>query len=198
MAIVVEDGTGLSNAVSYISLVDATAYFEARGVETWADVGDTVAQEAALVRATFALDAWLRGRWTGKKKTSSQSLAWPRTDVIDEEGYEVPSDVVPTPVKHACCEVALIELSGSFLTKSVSNENAVSSTSVGPVSVSYRSDAPTVTTYPHIEAMLRGLAATGGTQMNFGVSLTQDEIDALDNGTDMFDYEEYFNLVKWG
>jgi hypothetical protein len=72
MTIEVEDGTGKPAAVSYVSNAEATAYFTARGVGTWDDVGDTVAQEAALVRATTALDSWLRGRWFGKRRRSAR------------------------------------------------------------------------------------------------------------------------------
>src|SRR5687767_6245334 len=100
MALEVEDGTGKANAVSYISLADADTYFAARAVEAWEDA-DEVEKESALIRATDALDSWARGRWKGTKKTSTQALAWPREDVVDEEGFDVPTTVVPTPVSRA-------------------------------------------------------------------------------------------------
>ena len=197
MTIEVEDGTGKASAVSYASEAEATAYFAARGVDAWADVGDATAQEASLVRATAALDSWLRGRWLGVKKTQAQALAWPRTDVVDEEGFEVLDTIVPVQVKQATYEIALVEVQGtSFIQQSVNSSNMVSSETVGPISVAYRNDAPSITTYPHIEALIRGLAAVGGAQVNFSVSLTQAEIDAQSGSTDVFDYDEYFNLIK--
>ena len=204
MALEVEDGTGKANANAYISLTDADAYFAARKVDTW-KAKTSAEREAAIVRATFSLDSWLRGRWNGVKKTSTQSLAWPRisalgatTGITDEDGYELATDAVPQVVAWATAEVALIELSGRFLQESVGSSNAIASESVGPISVSYRGDAPSITYYPHVEAMLRGVAAVGGVQLNMSISLTAEEIEALNgSSSDPFDYAEYFNIIKW-
>ena len=198
MTIEVEDGTGKATAVSYISATDAGTYFSARGIETWAEYGSSE-QEAALVRATSALDSWLRGRWLGTKKTQTQALAWPRTDVVDEEGYDVSDSAVPVPVKQATCEIALIELTERFIQQSVSKDNTIASETVGPISVSYRGDSPTIKTYPHVEALVRGLANVGGAQVGFNISLTEDELDALadDDPLDPLDLDEYFEQAKW-
>lgn len=189
MTIEVEDGTGKSNADSYIALADANAYFEARGVETWAEQDD-VALEAALRRATAALDSWLRGSWVGTKKTRTQALAWPRTGVVDEDGFEWPDTEVPTLVAHACAEIALVELTERFIQQSVSRDNTIASESVGPISVSYRADSPTNKRYPHIEAMLRGFANSSAPQVTIGVGLTAAELAALedDGEYDLGDY----------
>jgi len=204
VTITVETGAGLSDAVSYISAADAATYFAARGVDTWAE-SDAAEQEAALVRATSSLDSWLRGRWLGTKKTQTQALAWPRisamgatTGVEDEEGYELSTTAVPVQVKQATCEIALIELTERFIQQSVSKDNTIASESVGPISVSYRGDAPTTKTYPHVEALLRGLASIGGTQIGFTIGLTDEEQEYLDNQGefDIFDYSAYFNTVK--
>ena len=192
MALEVEDGTGKENATSYISLADADDYFELRGNEDWSGE-DEADREAALVRATFGMDSWLRGRWVGTKLTQAQALAWPREGAEDEDGFEIPEDEVPIVVQHACAEIALIELSGtSFQSTSQSAADSVSSETVGPISVTYKDSAQTITTYPHIEALLRGVAATSGVVMSFNVGLTQDELDAMEDEPDVFDFEEYF------
>ena len=198
MAIEVGDGTGKANAVSYISAADATTYFAARGDEVWAEQEPST-QEAALVRATAALDSWLRGRWLGTKKTQAQSLAWPRTGVVDEEGYTILDTTIPVQLKQATCEVAMIELTERFIQQTVSKDNTIAAESVGPIAVSYRADAPTVKTYPHVEALLRGLAAIGGAQMNFRVSLTEDEVTALNSNSDSYlvDLDAYLESAKW-
>jgi hypothetical protein len=199
----VEDGTGLEDAQSYLSVEDADAYHAARGTDAWTDE-DEVVKEQALVRATFALDAWLRGRWLGVKKTATQALAWPRlsakgatTGVTDEEGFELSPDAVPGAVIAACAEIALIELSQRFLQQTVNASNAIAAESVGPISVSYRDSAPSITYYPHIEALLRGVAAVGGISINMVISLTPDELTALNSpNPDVFDFPQYFNLIK--
>jgi hypothetical protein len=203
MAIVVENGTGLTNAVSYFSVANADAYFLARGIDSWADEDDAT-KEVALVRATFGLDQWLRGRWKGVKKTQAQSLAWPRVDaldsttgILDEDGYELSTTAVPTVVEQATAEVALIELTQRFVQQSVGNSNSVSSETVGPISVSYFAGAPSISYYPHVEALLRGVAASSGIQLDMTISLTAAEIAAQQGQTDMFNYPAYFNLIKW-
>jgi hypothetical protein len=197
VTIEVEDGSGNVGAQSYLSVADADDYFALRGVESWAEQ-DTAAKEAALVRATFALDSWLRGRWLGKKKTQAQALAWPRTGVLDEDGYELPDTSVPAPVRYATAEVALIELTERFIQESVSKDNTISSESVGPISVSYRADAPTMKSYPHIEALVRGVATVGGVSIGMNVYLSDAEKASINGeGSSTFDFSTYFNGVKW-
>jgi len=102
--IVIEDGTGLADAVSYVSSADADIYHAARGNSTW--TGTTAAKEAALVRATQALDG--RYRWPGVLYSDTQALDWPRTDAYDVDGNEI--EGVPQGVIDAACEAALVEL----------------------------------------------------------------------------------------
>ena len=195
MPFTVEDGTGLSNANSYLAVADADSYFADRGNEDWA-AQDTTAKEQALVRATFAINAWLRGKWRGAKFTATQSLAWPRSGVVDEDGYELATDAVPQPVKDATAEVALIELTERFLQTSVDRSNMVASQSVGPISVTYRGDAPSIKYYPHVMAILTGLASTGGTALDVIIGMTADELADSSADLDFFDYPGYFNLIK--
>ena len=46
---VVEDGTGLSNADSFVSVAYADTYFSTRGVSAWASLTN---KEALLIKAT--------------------------------------------------------------------------------------------------------------------------------------------------
>lgn len=195
MALVVETGAGLTNSDSYISLADATAYHAARARDAWAEADDTT-REAALVRATADLDYWFRGRWKGTKATYEQALAWPRTDVVDEEGFDVPLLTVPAIVKRAAAEVALIELTEAFIQETVDRSNMVSSESVGPISINYKDGAPAIKLYPHIDAMLRGLAAAGGVQLALNIGVTTEELEH-DETADVFSFEDYFNIIKY-
>ena len=195
MTLIVEDGTGLTNATAYASLVYLTEYHTLRGNLAWLDADPVEEQEPAAVRATFGLDYWLRQSWKGSKKTATQRLAWPRIDVVDEDGFEVADDAVPVQVKDAFCEISLIELTTRFYPTTQSKADAIKSQTVGPITTVYKDTAPTYTTYPHIEAMLSGLADVGGNALTMHISLTEEESEALAGGTDVFDYEEYFNLI---
>lgn len=102
-----EDGTGLANADSYVSVAEADAYADARG---WADwTGSTAQKEHRLVTATAYIDATYRFR--GVIATTTQALAWPRLDdarqsLTDPEGR--PLTGVPKAVKSACIELARV------------------------------------------------------------------------------------------
>ena len=97
MALVVEDGTGKSNANTYISQSDADSYFSSRDNPTaWTGLS-SAKKDAALIYATVTLD----GMWdfVGTVTTSTQSLAWPRDGVWDEEGRRIEADVSPSGSK---------------------------------------------------------------------------------------------------
>ena len=71
MALVVEDGTGLANATSFVSRADYIAFAVARGV-TIAD------DEAADVELVKAMDYLLTRCYRGDAKTGDQALPFPR------------------------------------------------------------------------------------------------------------------------
>lgn len=108
MALVVEDGTGLSDAESYASVAAADAYATARGL-TWS--GTDAAKEQALRRATTWLDGRYRGRWPGTKvRLRLQALDWPRTGAHDIAGDTVDYQSVPIEVVNATIEAAVREI----------------------------------------------------------------------------------------
>ena len=72
---IVEDGTGLANSNSYASEDTLDTYCDDRGITL--ATGDS---EAALIRATAAIDATYRNRYPGyKTQLRDQALEWPRT-----------------------------------------------------------------------------------------------------------------------
>lgn len=92
MAIVVEDGTGLSNAQAYASLSELNSYLLERNKTTvWSDTE----KEAALV---ISAKDWIDGEheFSGSPLNSDQSLKFPR-DIWDG----VPKDIVKANVKAA-------------------------------------------------------------------------------------------------
>lgn len=160
MAIVVEDGTGLSTAVSYASAATADAYHLARGTTTW--TGMTADKEAALVRATAALDALCASRWPSGsvRETEDQALAWPRIDAYDVDGYYL--EDLPTPIVNACCEAALVELvSPGALSESLYRGGAVLREKVGPIETEYQPGASGTTVYRTIWQALARICPAG-------------------------------------
>lgn len=93
--LVIEDGTGLSNADSYIDVVYADAYFLKRGITQWASLTN---KESLIIRSMDYIEN--NYSYKGEKLVSSQSLSFPR--VIDGETV-----VPPLALKNAVCELAL-------------------------------------------------------------------------------------------
>lgn len=91
MALVHEDGSGVSGAESYVSLSDADAYHAARSRTDWT-AADAAIREAALRKSTDDVDARFAGRWLGRIQTASQTLAWPRAEAVDADGRKLSGD----------------------------------------------------------------------------------------------------------
>lgn len=154
MALIVEDGSKVPGAESYISVSDATAYHSNRGNVAWAAL-TTAQMEVALRKATDYLLQAYRGNWKGYRILSTQALDWPRSNVLIEDGpYNnlVAVNVVPQEVKNACAELALKTVTGDL---APDLEQNVTREAVGPLSVDYDRYSPQYTRYRAIDMMLR-------------------------------------------
>ncbi len=103
MDIVVEDGTGLPTANSYLTTDEADDLLSVNIYATWGSLTDD-AKEALLMWATRLLDE--RVKWHGRKVHQTAGLAWPRYGVRDREGFCVDDNLVPAPVKLATAILA--------------------------------------------------------------------------------------------
>jgi len=154
MSIIIEDGTGKSDAESFISVETASAYFTARGVTTWdaLDTGEeTVNREAALRKATDYLTAVYRDRWEGVRYTETQALDWPRAGVV-RDSWQVDTDEIPIEVQRAEAELALKSASDDLL---ADQTQGVVKEKVGVIEVEYSEHSPARVRYSFIDAMLR-------------------------------------------
>jgi hypothetical protein len=148
MSLVVEDGTGLANAESYISVANADARHTAFGNSAW--TGSTAVKESALRRATAFMEQAYRNRWQGLRAHVDQALSWPRYDVC-VDGYSIASTVVPTEVANACADLALAALTDDLnptLTRGVRRKK------IGPLETEYDPYSPQGTRRPAIGMML--------------------------------------------
>lgn len=150
MAIIVEDGTGLPNAESYISLLEADDYHADRGNSDWINLTGEK-KEIALRKATDYLIQEYRNRWKGQRSFLGQALDWPRSGVAIDEGFNVDYNVIPKDVKNACAELGL-RASIQALVKDQGQR--VVSESVGPIRVVYDRYSPVQTRYMQISKML--------------------------------------------
>lgn len=113
ITVIVEDGTGLSNANSYLSETDADEYFVDFTNTAW--IGSADAMKAALIKATQFIDALFNGRWRGTRTNRTQALAWPRSSMVDQDGFVEDTNVIPTKLEHATAELAVMALTETLM-----------------------------------------------------------------------------------
>jgi len=154
MALVVEDGTGLSNANAYVAVADVDSYASAINYTAWASL-NTAQKEAAIIAATTYIDA--NFMFTGARVKATQALSWPRTGVTDRyEQISIPSNIVPNAVKRVCMDLAIKSSDGTVLLEDQAHGGAVKSEQVGPLKVEYKDSAPAATLYA-VSGLLKGL-----------------------------------------
>jgi hypothetical protein len=151
---VLEDGTGIEAANSYVSEDDLDTYCDDRAT-TLAD-GDA---EAALVRATASLDARYRSRYPGYRTSGrSQGLDWPRTSAYDGEGNAIASDEIPVEVKNAVCELAIRELTSPGSTMpDLERGGQIRRLKADTVEIEYGANAEARTTFQLIDGIMAPL-----------------------------------------
>lgn len=79
MPLIIENGTGVPNAVAYVQAATATAFLTTRGIVSaaWTALG-TVGQEGAIIRGADLLNDQRRHPWKGAITVQGQSMMWPR------------------------------------------------------------------------------------------------------------------------
>ena len=157
MALVVEDGTGLEDANTYVSLSECTNYHTDRSNSGW--IGEDAVKEAALIRATQYLDSHYRRRFLGYRGAEAQALEWPRYDVEDDNGYWLDGEI-PRDLKYATCELALRALNGELLDDQ-DRGGAVRRVKVGEIETEYSESAPAGTIYRFVDEILGRLLSGG-------------------------------------
>ena len=165
MALTVENGSGLPNADSYLSVADADAYHAAQGGTGW--TGTTDQKESALRQATEYLDNRYGLRWNGRRINETMALDWPRTGVVDRDGWTVSDSAVPSGVERATAYVALKVREGTELVPDVlPGTNATAeSVQVGAIRIetSYAGLNATAPSFPTVDMLLRDLIQSAGT-----------------------------------
>ncbi len=93
MALIIEDGTGIVGANSYISVNDCTVYLSDRGFTL-----STGTYEPFLLRA---MDTLAGLTYCGLKANTVNDLQFPRTDIKDTQGVLYGGTVVPVAIQRA-------------------------------------------------------------------------------------------------
>ncbi len=123
---VVEDGTGKSTATSYATVAQYRQYWENRGVDYSATAQSLI--ETKLNTATEYIDTTYT--FDGTPLLTTQSLEWPRTDVLTGYDEPVSNASVPQRVIDATCYLAAQD-GLQFV------DDGIASISYGPISKTF-------------------------------------------------------------
>jgi hypothetical protein len=158
---IVEDGQGLANANAACTVEAADEYHQLYGnPAAWSQA--SVAKKKDSIRL---MTRWLSTRYVyrGTRRTQQQALPFPRFDLVDQDDYDIPSNVVPKEWQHACAYGALRILRGDwtpFPDEVPTSQSASESISVGPISFSTSGPAGGTSTevrLPVVESLIRHL-----------------------------------------
>lgn len=99
MAIIVEDGTIVANANSYVTEAELTAFMSARAIT----LSGTYTTEQLLI---LAMDYVESLKYKGVQLRYDQALQWPRSDVYIDGWYN-DVDNIPTELKNGLMQTAV-------------------------------------------------------------------------------------------
>lgn len=166
MALIIEDGSIVPGANSFVTAAELVTYADDYGLTIPATTAD---QERILRRAALQMSAL---SWKGAESVPLQPLSWPRQDVYVgnvssgltwggarswNDEYIIPPNVIPDQIKKGQMALAA-EIFADDTTPAETKQGQVTSETVGPISVDY-AEAQEWVTRP---------AATRQSYANFG------------------------------
>ena len=165
MALIIEDGTIVDGADSFVTAAELVTYADNYGLT----IPSLTADQERILRRSF-LQMWALS-WKGQIVSAIQSGPWPRRDVYIGQGsgliwnrpstiindYLVPQNAIPDQIKKGQMALAA-EIFADDTTPAETKQGPVTSETVGPISVQY-AEAQSWVTRP---------AATRQSYANFG------------------------------
>lgn len=146
MALIVEDGSGLDDAESYVSVADADNYATAHGLSAW--TGADAVKESALRKATQYIDTTYNFR--SAKSYQYQALEFPR------QMWDWELDPLMTRLRSATVELAVKALTESLFADV--EPNVVTLVKVGPITKQTRpADTSGQKRFANVDALLKQL-----------------------------------------
>lgn len=135
MSFIVEDGTGLEDSNSYVSLAEFREYVADRYPQDYTDSAlDSSIQKWLILSTEYADYTY---SFHGDKADLDQSLEWPRVGSYNRTGKLYSSSDIPKYLKYAVIEFALIVEAYGTLDKNVVAEHGMKSRRLGPGQVTF-------------------------------------------------------------
>lgn len=175
MTLVVEDGTGLTTSNGFVSVAYVDSYLadRARSSENSWQSNATSAKEAAIIAATDYIEQRFRHRYKGTRANETQALGWPRSYVVDSDGYTLDDESLPSALEKATAEYAVRALAGSLQPDPTVSDSGKAITrsreKVGPLETEFEYEsgggaAYITRPYPAADNLLRDLLIPAGAQ----------------------------------
>lgn len=101
----VEDGSGVTDATTYVNVADADQIVEDYGLSWVSGVSEDDKKQGLNAGSQF-IDQEM-APWKGTKYLSTQGLAFPRAGVVDINGYAFDVDVIPENLRRSVVEAAV-------------------------------------------------------------------------------------------
>lgn len=172
-ALVVEDGTVVTGANSWVDMAFMDQYCSDMGYTTWGTIESPDSRRiSAVIRGCRYVVRRYSEEWPGSKVGGrAQTLPWPRDDAYDVDGELIESTEIPTEVKQAQCEAALREyVNPGSLTPDYISAQRVVREKVGDLEVQYADDFSTGAMVPVISTIDDILTPIFGRKSSTGVS----------------------------
>lgn len=159
MALTLDATVGGASSNSYVTLAEATTYFEARlNVTDWTGAASDDIRNRALAMATQRIDF---EEYMGNRAAETQALKFPRSDLplIDGVGWE--STEIPIDIKTATYELAIYML-GKDMT-AANDDQALDALKIGPIGIDFSVSQPSNDKLPpFVTQLLRPYQLSGG------------------------------------
>lgn len=159
MALVIEDGSIVSGANSFITVAELRTFANQRGVELPTEDGDL---EPIIVQAADYINSY-EPKFKGARVNYDQPMAWPRSGV-KVYGAEVAETVIPAQLKASQAQASILVVNGVDLMPNITNY-AIRRQKVDVLEVEYaagggQNNAATpeiVPKFPTVEALIKPL-----------------------------------------
>ena len=156
MPIIVEDGSIVAGANSYVTLVECQDYLSARGLDT------SSVNDAQMIIGYDYVNSF-ESSYQGNRVSAEQTGSFPRYGVC-VNGFPLASDSIPQQIKDAQCYAAYYESQNSDILFPISNGQTITHEEVtGAVAVDYADNGINSDTFrfPTIDALLGPLFGSG-------------------------------------
>lgn len=161
--LIVENGSIIANANTYVTIAEYIAYAESLGVT----VEDNDASKVQLIKASQYIDS-KESQLYGDMVEKTQPLSYPRNNLVDLQNFTWGNDEIPTLVKKCQMSLALdIQAGEDLYNLSASAATGIKRERVeGAVEVEYAvSDSIRIARNSRSSSLLAALMKNGGTSI---------------------------------